>query len=99
VLLFYSKFILAYILRYGERVPYIVVSGNPKSKLMDLVQHPHAFLRKQHQFKIHGQYYITKQIIPTLNRVFNLIGIDVGKWYSEMPKDLRDYRYKLQLFV
>lgn len=79
--------------RYGDRVPFVVVSGNPKSRLIDLVVHPDHFLAKQNELKIHAQYYITKQIIPTLNRVFNLLGVDVGKWFFEMPKTTRDFRY------
>lgn len=31
-------------------------------------------------------YYITKQIIPALGRVLNLVGADLAAWYNELPK-------------
>ncbi|KAJ7363646.1 DNA polymerase zeta catalytic subunit [Desmophyllum pertusum] len=34
-------------------------------------------------------YYITKQILPPLNRVFSLIGLDVFTWYAELPRVVR----------
>jgi DNA polymerase zeta len=36
--------------------------------------------------KLDAEYYITRQLIPPLNRIFNLIGIDVKVWYDTMPK-------------
>ncbi|RUS18701.1 hypothetical protein BC937DRAFT_88438 [Endogone sp. FLAS-F59071] len=36
--------------------------------------------------RLHGQYYITKQIIPSLERVFNLVGADIKAWFNEMPR-------------
>jgi DNA polymerase zeta len=36
-----------------------------------------------------GIYYITRVLIPPLERVFNLVGADVRSWYDEMPKPLR----------
>uniref|UniRef100_A0A0B7JWS1 DNA polymerase n=1 Tax=Bionectria ochroleuca TaxID=29856 RepID=A0A0B7JWS1_BIOOC len=32
------------------------------------------------------EYYITKNIIPPLERIFNLVGASVRQWYDEMPK-------------
>lgn len=31
-------------------------------------------------------YYITRQIIPPLNRVLKLVGVDAAVWFSNMPK-------------
>jgi DNA polymerase zeta len=36
-----------------------------------------------------SDYYITKNIIPPLDRIFNLIGVSVRSWYDEMPKIVR----------
>jgi DNA polymerase zeta len=33
-----------------------------------------------------AQYYITRVLIPPLERIFNLIGADVRQWYNEMPR-------------
>ena len=38
--------------------------------------------------RLNSSYYINKQIIPPLNRVFSLIGIDVFTWYTELPRYL-----------
>ena len=31
-------------------------------------------------------YYITRVLIPPLERIFNLVGADVQQWFSEIPK-------------
>ena len=36
--------------------------------------------------ELDSSYYITKNIIPPLERIFNLIGVNVARWYDEMPK-------------
>lgn len=33
-------------------------------------------------------YYITKQILPALARIFNIVGVDVKSWYKDMPRNL-----------
>lgn len=73
-------------------MPYLVVAGSPKSRLMDLVCHPKEFLEKRGQFRIHSIYYITKQIVPTLARIFNLVGVDITQWFREMPKSIKEFR-------
>lgn len=40
-------------------------------------------------YRLNANYYITKQIIPSLSRVFNLVGADIKSWYEEMPRTLR----------
>ena len=36
--------------------------------------------------RLNGAYYITKQILPALDRALSILGIDVFKWYNELPK-------------
>ena len=36
--------------------------------------------------RLHGVYYITKQIIPAIGRVLFLVGADLMAWYNELPK-------------
>lgn len=74
--------------RYGERVPYVVVAGTPKSRLIDLVFHPHA-MTPESGLTINAHYYITRNIVPVLARVFDLFGVSISDWYMEMPKRLR----------
>lgn len=77
--------------RYGERVPFVVVSGTPKSRLIDLVFHPHA-ITPDSGLTINAHYYITRNIVPVLSRVFDLFGVSISDWYMEMPKRLRTAR-------
>lgn len=36
-----------------------------------------------------GGYYISRVLIPPLERIFNLVGANVRAWYDEMPKILK----------
>jgi len=81
--------------RYGERVPYVVVTGEPGSRLVDLVVTPQHLLDNATTLRLNAHYYITKQIIPAIERVFNLVGVDVRAWFNEMP---RAYRSMYRLF-
>jgi DNA polymerase zeta len=38
------------------------------------------------QLDLDAEYYITKNLIPPLERIFNLVGANVRQWYDEMPK-------------
>ena len=75
--------------RYGERISYLVIHGEPGARLVDMVIDPYAMLDVNSPFRLHDTYYITKQIIPALQRVFGLVGIDLNLWYNEMPRQLR----------
>ena len=39
--------------------------------------------------RLDGFYYISRVLIPPLERIFNLVGADVRGWYEEMPKAMR----------
>ena len=71
--------------QYGERVPYVVVTGAPGSRLIDRCVAPETLLNDA-QLDLDAEYYITKNIIPPLERIFNLVGANVRQWYDEMPK-------------
>ncbi|KAJ5162172.1 hypothetical protein N7492_007564 [Penicillium capsulatum] len=71
--------------QYGERVPYVVITGAPGSRLIDRCVAP-ATLLHDAQLDLDAEYYITKNIIPPLERIFNLVGANVRQWYDEMPK-------------
>ena len=36
--------------------------------------------------RLDADYYISKTLIPPLERIFNLVGADVRSWYEDMPK-------------
>ncbi|NXH09862.1 REV3L polymerase, partial [Bucco capensis] len=71
--------------RVGERVPYVIVCGMPGLPLIQLVRRPIEVLQDPN-LRLNATYYITKQILPPLARVFSLIGIDVFSWYHELPR-------------
>ena len=71
--------------RVGERVPYVIIYGPPGVPLIQLVRRPVEVLLDT-TLRLNATYYITKQILPPLARVFSLIGIDVFSWYHELPR-------------
>lgn len=71
--------------QYGERVPYVVIAGAPGARLIDRCVPPDVLLRND-QNELDAEYYITKVLIPPLERIFNLVGANVRQWYDEMPK-------------
>ncbi|KAJ3374695.1 DNA polymerase zeta [Allomyces arbusculus] len=71
--------------QYAERVPYLVVAGAPGDRLIDQVKCPTSVLHHR-ELRLNGHYYIHKQIIPALNRLFHLMGVDLAAWYADMPK-------------
>ncbi|XP_048520386.1 DNA polymerase zeta catalytic subunit-like [Dendroctonus ponderosae] len=71
--------------RNGERVPYVIVNGPPGLPLIRLVRSPRDLLN-DNSLRPNALYYITKVIIPPLNRCLNLIGADVNTWFHKMPR-------------
>ncbi|PNT74600.1 hypothetical protein BRADI_1g18510v3 [Brachypodium distachyon] len=82
--------------RYGERVPYVVIHGEPGARLVDMVIDPYGLLEVGSPYRLNDLYYITKQIIPALQRVFGLLGADLNKWFTEMPRPIRPTLAKRQ---
>jgi DNA polymerase zeta len=71
--------------QYGERVPYVVLTGAPGARLIDRCVAPEELLANPH-VQLDAEYYISKNLIPPLERIFNLMGANVRQWYDEMPK-------------
>lgn len=76
--------------RYAERVPYVVIHGEPGARLVDLVVDPLFLLAIDSPYRLNDLYYIHKQIIPALQRVFGLLGADLSQWFSDMPRPARE---------
>ncbi|WCJ33138.1 DNA polymerase zeta catalytic subunit [Euphorbia peplus] len=76
--------------RYAERVPYIVIHGEPGARLVDMVVDPLELLAIDSPYRLNDIYYINKQIIPALQRVFGLLRADLNQWFLEMPRPGRD---------
>ncbi|KAL0230685.1 hypothetical protein PCE1_004241 [Barthelona sp. PCE] len=69
--------------RYGERISFLVadhVQPGKRPLLENLVMYPWRFVQEGKTLNFH--YYISKQIIPALNRVVGSLGIDVTKFYK-----------------
>lgn len=78
--------------RHGERVPFVVIYDRPGAPLKDCVVSPSEYLvaASLGRARLNTTYYITKQILPTLDRVFSLVGVNVMSWYAEIPRPLFD---------
>lgn len=74
--------------QYGERVPYVVVTGGPGARLIDRCVAPEVLMRDP-SMELDAEYYISKNLIPPLERIFNLVGANVRAWFDEMPKVMR----------
>ncbi|KAF2132340.1 hypothetical protein P153DRAFT_335156 [Dothidotthia symphoricarpi CBS 119687] len=74
--------------QYGERVPYVVITGAPGARLIDRCVAPETLLSNEH-LELDAEYYISKNLIPPLQRIFNLVGANVRAWFDEMPKVMR----------
>jgi DNA polymerase zeta len=71
--------------QYGERVSYVVISGSPGARLIDRCVAPEELLHSP-DASLDAEYYMDKNIIPPLERIFSLVGANVRQWYDDMPK-------------
>ncbi|KAG5883184.1 hypothetical protein JTB14_018200 [Gonioctena quinquepunctata] len=76
--------------RSGQRVPYIIVNGPPGLPLIRLVRSPRDLLNDS-SLRPNAMYYITRVIIPPINRCFGLIGADLHIWFNQMPRKVTQY--------
>lgn len=83
---------------WGERLPYIVVQSMESTRLCDQVVHPQRLLSIEENLRVDTEYYIKRHIIPTLDRMFHLIGVSCASWYAAMPRR-RPYRTYFDLGV
>lgn len=73
---------------YGERVPFVVTVGPPGTRIVDRCVTPYEVLRNP-DLMIDAEYYISRHIIPPLERLFNLCGANIREWYESMPRVTR----------
>ncbi|KAF7784324.1 hypothetical protein Agabi119p4_489 [Agaricus bisporus var. burnettii] len=71
--------------QYGDRIPYIISRGEPGALLAERALDPLEMINDP-RLQLDALYYITRVLIPPLERVFNLVGADVRHWFAEMPK-------------
>lgn len=71
--------------RLKERVPFVIIYGEPRTPLVDLAKTPLEVLENL-SYRVNADYYIQKIICPTLNRVFCTMKVDTLHWYKCMPR-------------
>ncbi|KAL6933461.1 hypothetical protein ACO0R3_002568 [Hanseniaspora guilliermondii] len=79
--------------QYKQTVRYVVVrSKNKNALLREKATTPIDFMknRKSNNLQLDMEYYIMKHLIPPLNRIFNLIGIDCEPWFNEVKEQFID---------
>lgn len=78
--------------QYRERIPYLVIKDPSKERIKDRSVSPETYLNSletDSPLELDFEYYITRVLIPPLERVFNLIGVNVKDWYRNMPKSTK----------
>ena len=73
---------------YGERVEYVVIDAEG-SRLMDKAVTPFDLLSQPSRYRLSASYYIEKQLIPPLARLFDLLGVSVASWYAGWSRPRR----------
>ncbi len=68
---------------HNERVQFVIVCGAPNTPLRDLVVAPEEVMAVGSALRINSMYYVTKHLIPALNRVLSLAGLDVSMWEKQ----------------
>lgn len=71
--------------QYKERVPYLVVKGKAGEILRNRSISPSEFLANP-ELSLDADYYIDKTLIPPLSRLFNIMGVNVEEWKSDLTK-------------
>ena len=86
----FCKFDRMRIPNVGERVPYVIIYGEPGKPLIQSVRSPDEVLKgkwldtegcQKASMRPNAAYYITKVVVPALSRCLSLVGADVLSWY------------------
>lgn len=75
--------------QYRERIPYVVIRDSTKVRIKDRCVLPEEFVDSWSTAKplsLDHEYYITRVLMPPLERIFNLLGVDIKPWYRELPR-------------
>lgn len=70
---------------FKERVPYVVVKGPAGQLLRERCLSPEEFMAND-SLELDSDYYINKTLVPPLERLFNILGINVSEWAFELPR-------------
>ncbi|CAG0884565.1 unnamed protein product [Cyprideis torosa] len=74
----------------GERVPYVITYGAPGLPLIQLVRTPiqarNCSVLSNPGLRLNAEYYITRAIVPPLDRCLGLLGVSSLQWYTDLPR-------------
>ncbi len=73
---------------HNQRVRYVVVCGAPNTPIREVVVAPEEIMAVGSSLRINSNYYVTKQLIPALDRVLSLAGLDVSTWEKQQQVSL-----------
>lgn len=68
-----------------ERVPYLVIRGSAGQTLRERCLSPEEFFANEN-LELDSDYYINKTLVPPLERLFNVLGINVSEWAFDVPR-------------
>ena len=71
----------------GTRVPFVIISG--KSLFVERAEDPDYVLK--HNIPLDTEYYIKKQILPPVERILEVFGVDAGSLDKYQQKGLFDF--------
>ncbi|VDK28583.1 unnamed protein product [Gongylonema pulchrum] len=63
----------------GERVPYVIISGEPHSTLISCVREPWEFIA-DHRLTLNFEYYVQRQVLPSLQRALDYVPLKI-EWH------------------
>lgn len=78
--------------QYRERVPYVVIRDSLKERVKDRSVTPEEYVesfKTLSPMELDYEYYITRVLIPPLERIFNLMGVNVKEWYRDLPRSTK----------
>ncbi|VDM98027.1 unnamed protein product [Thelazia callipaeda] len=60
----------------GERVPFVIVSGEPNSTLISCVREPQEFISDR-RMTLNFEYYVNRQVLPSLQRALDYVFLKI----------------------
>lgn len=78
--------------QYRERVPYVVIRDALKERVKDRSVTPEEYVdsfKTLSPMELDYEYYISRVLIPPLERIFNLMGVNIKEWYRNMPRSTK----------
>lgn len=79
----------------GERVPYVIVFGEPNSTLISCVRELDEFICNR-RLKINFEYYVRRQVLPSLHRALDFVPLKI-EWHC--PTTVGCYKFVIVFII